>query len=209
VHETAAPPELQQRLEAYVGLIEQLVSCPAGEEPAVLQAHQDLLDLPFLQVLGAVAEQAYQQEETRPIGEFLGQVAIQLQGAFGQALQERLAAYQQLVAALGSCGEGETAQVLAAHPDLQNVGLVLYLGQEAGKLQVLGQGAIAARLLRLGQELGVRLGLSNSPEPEAPTRSLFERLPKWVGKKPKKQEAVDSNRPPSQRCPTWCCGCYS
>jgi hypothetical protein len=84
VHETAAPPELQQRLEAYVGLIEQLVSCPAGEEPAVL---------------GAVAEQAYQQEETRPIGEFLGQVAIQLQGAFGQALQERLAAYQQLVAA--------------------------------------------------------------------------------------------------------------
>jgi hypothetical protein len=93
------PPELQQRLEAYVGLIEQLVLCPAGEEPSVLQAHQDLLDLPFLQLLGAVAEQAYQQEETRPIGEFLGQIGIQLQGAFGQALQERLAAYQQLVAA--------------------------------------------------------------------------------------------------------------
>jgi hypothetical protein len=109
------PPELQQRLEAYVGLIEQLMSCPAGEEPSVLQAHQDLLDMPFLQVLGAVAEQAYQQEETRPIGEFLGQVAIQLQGAFGQALQERLAAYQQVVAALATCPEGETAQVLAAH----------------------------------------------------------------------------------------------
>jgi hypothetical protein len=116
---------------------------------------------------------------------------------------------EQLVAALATCPEGETAQVLAAHPDLQDVGLVLCLGQEAGKLQVLGQGAIAARLLRLGQELGAKLGLSNSPEPEAPTRSLFERLPKWVGKKPKKQEAVDSNRPPSQRCPTWCCGCYS
>jgi parvulin-like peptidyl-prolyl isomerase len=203
MHETAAPPELQQRLEAYVGLIEQLVSCPAGEEPAVLQAHQDLLDLPFLQVLGAVAEQAYQQEETRPIGEFLGQVAIQLQGAFGQALQERLAAYQQLVVALATCPEGETAQVLAAHPDLQDVGLVLCLGQEAGKLQVLGQGAVATRLLRLGQELGVKLGLSSSPEPEAPTRSLLERLQDWVGKKPQKQkkEAVAAQPPPKPEVP--------
>lgn len=91
--------------------------------------------------------------------------------------------------------------MLAAHPDLQDVGLVLCLGQEAGKLQVLGQGDIAARLLRLGQELGVRLGLSSRPEPEAPTRSLLERLQDWVGKKLKKQEAVAPQPPPKPEVP--------
>ena len=40
----------EQRLQAYYQLIQQLLSCPHGEEAAILQANRDLLDVGFLQM---------------------------------------------------------------------------------------------------------------------------------------------------------------
>ncbi|MFN5972030.1 MAG: CHAT domain-containing protein [Microcystis sp.] len=41
----------EQRAQAYVNLIEQLLTCADGEEPNILQANQELIDPEFLQVM--------------------------------------------------------------------------------------------------------------------------------------------------------------
>ena len=41
----------EQRGQAYVNLIEQLLACTEGEEPNILQANQELIDPEFLQMM--------------------------------------------------------------------------------------------------------------------------------------------------------------
>ncbi|EPF22512.1 hypothetical protein [Microcystis aeruginosa] len=41
----------EQRAQAYVNLIEQLLACTEGEEPNILQANQELIDPEFLQMM--------------------------------------------------------------------------------------------------------------------------------------------------------------
>ena len=45
----------EQRLQAYQQLIQQLLSCPNGEEAAILAANTELLDVGFLQMVVGVA----------------------------------------------------------------------------------------------------------------------------------------------------------
>ena len=45
----------EQRFQAYVALIEQLLNCPQGQEGELLQAHSDLLDAVPLAVMGQYA----------------------------------------------------------------------------------------------------------------------------------------------------------
>ncbi|MFN7526683.1 MAG: CHAT domain-containing protein [Dolichospermum sp.] len=53
----------EQRLQAYYQLIQQLLSCPHGEEAAILQSNRELLDVGFLQVVVRVAGIFTQQGE--------------------------------------------------------------------------------------------------------------------------------------------------
>jgi CHAT domain-containing protein len=53
----------EQRLQAYQQLIQQLLSCPHGEEAAILQANRELLDVGFLQMVVEVAGTFTQQGE--------------------------------------------------------------------------------------------------------------------------------------------------
>jgi len=41
----------EQRAQAYINLIEQLLACADGEEANILQANQELIDPEFLQVM--------------------------------------------------------------------------------------------------------------------------------------------------------------
>ena len=45
----------EQRMQAYVGLLEQLLGCPQGEECALLQANAGLVDVGLLTVMGQYA----------------------------------------------------------------------------------------------------------------------------------------------------------
>ncbi|WP_013320659.1 CHAT domain-containing tetratricopeptide repeat protein [Gloeothece verrucosa] len=45
----------EARLQAYVNLIEQLLNCPQGDEPKILQANEELLDEGLLQVMESYA----------------------------------------------------------------------------------------------------------------------------------------------------------
>ena len=53
----------EHRLQAYKQLIKQLLSCPHGEEAAILQTNRELLDVGFLQVVVEVAATFTQQGE--------------------------------------------------------------------------------------------------------------------------------------------------
>jgi len=44
------------RNQAYIELIEELLSCPSGEEVQVLENHEELIDAGFVQMMGQVAE---------------------------------------------------------------------------------------------------------------------------------------------------------
>ncbi|MFM6345560.1 MAG: hypothetical protein ACKPFK_10490, partial [Dolichospermum sp.] len=47
----------EQRAQAYLNLINQLLSCNNGDEPRILQENQELLDEGLVQVMVAVAQQ--------------------------------------------------------------------------------------------------------------------------------------------------------
>ena len=46
----------ENRIPAYLNLIQQLLTCPSGEEPQILQANSELIDGDFLQVCQMIAE---------------------------------------------------------------------------------------------------------------------------------------------------------
>ena len=47
----------ENRWQAYLELIQSLLSCPSGEEPHTLQAHLELVDAELVEVMIFVAEQ--------------------------------------------------------------------------------------------------------------------------------------------------------
>ena len=75
----------EQRAQAYVNLIEQLLTCADGEEPNILQANQELIDPEFLQVMETYATWLEEQGNNNPVT-WLLYIAQQL----GQFLTLRL-----------------------------------------------------------------------------------------------------------------------
>ncbi|MFN6326157.1 MAG: CHAT domain-containing protein [Aphanizomenon sp.] len=62
----------EQRLQTYYQLVQQLLSCPHGQEAAILQANRELLDVDFLQVVVEVAGTFTQQGEENTANRLLG-----------------------------------------------------------------------------------------------------------------------------------------
>ncbi|NCS57704.1 MAG: hypothetical protein GPJ16_12480 [Microcystis aeruginosa G11-04] len=75
----------EQRTQAYINLIEQLLTCANGEEPNILQANQELIHPEFLQVMENYATGLEQQGNNNPAA-WLRNMAQQL----GQYLTLRL-----------------------------------------------------------------------------------------------------------------------
>ncbi len=72
----------ENRLPAYLQLIQALLSCPSGEEPQILQANSQLLDLGFLQACQAVVATLAEQGEENGAN-FLRNLASQLEEFLG------------------------------------------------------------------------------------------------------------------------------
>ncbi len=70
----------EQRVQAYLSLIQELLTCPSGEEPDILNRHQELVDEGFVQVCELVAAQLQQAGQDNQAA-FLRNVAQQV-GAF-------------------------------------------------------------------------------------------------------------------------------
>jgi hypothetical protein len=56
------------RQQAYLDLIQQLLNCPSGEEPAILKDHPELLDSDFVAMCQQVAQglEGQNQHENGP-----------------------------------------------------------------------------------------------------------------------------------------------
>lgn len=67
----------EQRQALYLNLIEQLLSCPNGQEPEVLDAQPELLDAGLVQVMVQVAT-VMAHENNQDAAKFLIHVARQL-----------------------------------------------------------------------------------------------------------------------------------
>ncbi|MBE9117466.1 CHAT domain-containing protein [Lusitaniella coriacea LEGE 07157] len=67
----------EQRIQAYLALIQELLACPGGEENQVLNRHSELIDEGFVQMCGVVAEQMRGEGGEDEAG-FLLQVAQQV-----------------------------------------------------------------------------------------------------------------------------------
>ncbi|NJR64713.1 MAG: hypothetical protein HC772_04325 [Leptolyngbyaceae cyanobacterium CRU_2_3] len=70
-------PLTEQRQEQYLQLIEQLLSCPNGQEPEILDAQPDLLDAGLVQALVKVGTMMAHQENQAG-AKFLFHVAREL-----------------------------------------------------------------------------------------------------------------------------------
>ncbi|TRU55931.1 MAG: hypothetical protein EWV56_19445 [Microcystis aeruginosa Ma_QC_C_20070823_S13D] len=79
----------EQRAQAYVNLIAQLLTCADGEEPNILQANQELIDPQFLQVMENYATGLEEQGNNNPaawlrdmvqqLGQFLNLQAVSIE----------------------------------------------------------------------------------------------------------------------------------
>jgi len=75
----------EQRFEDYWSLIQELLSCPSGEEEEILQHHPDLVDEGLVSVMVRVA--AMMAEEGDPNADWLRGFALQLADALRNCLQ--------------------------------------------------------------------------------------------------------------------------
>lgn len=72
----------EQRAELYYDLIDQLLRCPNGEEPNVLDAHMDLIDEGLVKVMMQVSMK-YAHEGNQDGAKFLVFVARELSKQLG------------------------------------------------------------------------------------------------------------------------------
>ncbi len=166
----------KKRLQAYVTLIHQLLSCPSGEELALLQANANLIDADFIRVVEKVANQA-DNEGAVAAAEYLQNLAVQLTSTLAEAEKmvnsqngqngDRSSAYLQLIEQLISCPSGAEAEILRSNQDLIDAGFLQTLKQVAALLADLGEQKAADFLRNITGQLGDSLkNLSSGYQPE-------------------------------------------
>ena len=89
----------EQQVQAYVGLIEQLLDCPQGKEAELLQANRDLVDEGLLAVMGQVADVLESQGNGN--AGWLRQFVVQLSQALGLGEDSPLSQSQEDAVSFG------------------------------------------------------------------------------------------------------------
>ena len=100
-------PMEPSRQQAYLALIQQLLQCPSGEEPTVLESHQDLLDAEFLGTCEQVAQMLEERGDQntalwlRNLAAQLGEVIAA--GGSGGGAEQQGAFLMQLLQTISEC----------------------------------------------------------------------------------------------------------
>lgn len=129
----------QPRIAAYLKLIQELLTCPQGEEWIRLKNHEDLVDSSFLQVMEQVATQLAHQGD-RKSATFLHNWAAKLHHILLKDIQpsppeeNRSRAYMDLIQKLLASPRGTEEQILQTHQTLLDPGLVHKMHQVARQL---------------------------------------------------------------------------
>ena len=130
----------EERLEAYQKLIDAVLNCSEGEEWELLQAHQELLDPNFLEMMEQAAEELKKKgDEER--ADFLGYLIDELM-------------YQDIIVQLLNCGNNEEAlQILDNHRDWVDARLNQIMLEVAEHLRIEGDLDRSNFLMNLVEQL--------------------------------------------------------
>lgn len=166
----------EERFEAYLGLIQKLLNCRKGQELALLQQHQALINQEFVQVMQQVAAQML-AEGKRDTAEFLQTWAEELRNALAEPIADRPDpepvdredAYMTLIKELLGCRKGSEATILKANEHLVDRGLVQQMQRVAAMLAEKGDQSDANFLLGLAQQLNQALSFV----PDVPNTQLL------------------------------------
>ena len=148
------------RIRAYIQLIQKLLDCPEGEEIEILRQNEELVDAQFIYILEQAAARA-ETEGEEDAASFLGDLAEQLKLAFGKATEmmnpdrsDRTGAYIKLIEGILACERGEdVALLLDNNSDLVDRGFVQVLAQISQMLTENGKPDSAAFLINLATEI--------------------------------------------------------
>jgi hypothetical protein len=147
----------QQRLQAYLNLIQELLTCSEGEEWTLLQQHEELVNPELVQVMEQVASQLT-TEGNREAAEFLHHWANQIKHILTQTTKpegkdDRYQAYLNLIQALLDCPKGAEEGILAANQQLVNPTLIGLMKQLATQVAAEGNRETAHYLNNLAAQL--------------------------------------------------------
>lgn len=174
----------QQRLRAYLGLIQELLTCPNGEEWIRLRQHEDLVDAGLVQTMEQVATTLAQEGRQRQaifLHNWAGQLHHILAQPPRQEPEKNLSkAYADFITALLEATPEEQQNLMIANQHLITPGLVQMMRQVSAQLAAQGDIETSSYLNRLADELG-KLWLQQhefdqGPQEENPID--FESFPK-------------------------------
>jgi tetratricopeptide (TPR) repeat protein len=155
----------ENRLQAYLALIQELLSCPIGEELAILKTNGELVDPDLVKTMEAVASQAEQQKAVGTAN-FLRNLAEQLNKVFTSGASSddgyRAEAYVELIDELLNCPSGEEVDLLNKNSDLLDTGFVIKMTQVAAMLADMGEQKASDFLNSLVPPVAQAVGLSLS-----------------------------------------------
>jgi hypothetical protein len=185
-----------QRFNAYRELVRQLLECQEGQELALIQANQQLIDADFIQVMREVAAQ-FAIEGELDAASFLNHWSVELGNALRQNPSEAVVAkrdprgvaskssaspaapsapsegdraqeYMTLIKELLSCRKGSETEILQAHHHLVDQGLVAELGKVAAMLADKGDMADARFLQGVAEQLSGLVAQPHSAQYQQP-----------------------------------------
>ncbi|MDJ0678037.1 MAG: hypothetical protein QNJ36_22085 [Calothrix sp. MO_167.B42] len=148
----------QQELQAYLTLIQELLSCPHGEEWILLERHEKLVTPELVQVLEQVARQMEAGGKT-DTAKYLHHWAMQIDHLFKEAVHhqsedEKSQAYLKLIKSLLDCPSGSEVEILAVNEHLIDSNLVKLMRQVAAQMSTQNQVEAATFLNNLAAEIG-------------------------------------------------------
>ena len=151
----------ENRLRAYMNLIQSLLTCPSGQEMELLQEHSELIDSDLIEVMQQEASRMAADGE--PNAGFLQQLAQQISQALAARAQggnaEGNSAYRPLIQQLLSCPSGEETQILQDNSQLLDAGFLQACEAVAATLAQQGNENNANFLRNLASQIGELLGM--------------------------------------------------
>ena len=150
-----------QNLQAYLQLVEQLLSCPHGEEWTLLERNEQLVTPDLVQILEQLAVQMA-GEGKADAAKYLHHWAKQINHLFEVAVHhqgsdEKSQAYLKLIQSLLDCPSGSEVDILAANEQLIDANLVKMMKQVAAQMATRDEAEAARFLSNLAAEIGRNL----------------------------------------------------
>ena len=139
----------KQRVQAYYNLIDQLLKCPSGKEPEILQQNSQLIDEDFLQAANYYAQRLQEEGKEQPAA-FLFNLVKYLLENFNSPVPStvyrenssishtRYQAYIRLIQELLQSSGERGQQILLANRELLDAGLIETMEQVAAEFNSQG-----------------------------------------------------------------------